>query len=363
VSLTPLVAVAVLSAVLSWSIVALVRDAALRRGLLDVPNARSSHERPTPRLGGLGIVAAVAVSIAVARAWPGLDVRPAAILVGLGLVVALVSLADDLRGLPALVRLAVHLAAGSAAVAALGPLDVIADLGLTAPDVARHIDSVLTVLWIAGFMNAFNFMDGIDGIAGGQGLVAGAATAAIGWLLGVPSAAVLGLALAAACLGFLPHNWSPATIFMGDVGSAFLGFLIATAPMVAPATAQPPVGLLAFALVAWPFLFDAMLTFVRRAARGENVMAAHKTHLYQRLTQAGWSHGRVAGLYTALAGVAAAIVVLPPALGRPTRPAMAFVAVAAAALSLLVVQAERHLKIRPAGADRPAGAAEGSPRA
>jgi UDP-N-acetylmuramyl pentapeptide phosphotransferase/UDP-N-acetylglucosamine-1-phosphate transferase len=357
VSLAPPLVAGALSAGLSWLIVGLVRDAAGRRGLLDMPNARSSHALPTPRLGGLGIVAAVAVSIGAAQALFVLDSRAAVILVGLGAAVALVSLVDDLRGLPALVRLAVHLAAGAAAVASLGPLDVIGDLGVTDPGVARRIDSVLTVLWIAGFMNAFNFMDGIDGIAGGQALVAGAATAAIGWLLGVPSAALLGLTLAGACLGFLPHNWSPATIFMGDVGSAFLGFLIATAPMVAPATAGPPVGLLAFALVVWPFLFDTMLTFVRRAVRGENVMAAHKTHLYQRLTQAGWSHGRVAALYAGLAGVAAVLVVLPPAQGRPNLPAVAFVAVAASALWLLVVQAERHLKFRPAGA------AEGSRRA
>jgi UDP-N-acetylmuramyl pentapeptide phosphotransferase/UDP-N-acetylglucosamine-1-phosphate transferase len=360
VSLAPLLVAAALGAGLSWLIVALVRDAAVRRDLLDVPNARSSHARPTPRLGGLGIVAAVALSMAVAQMLFALDARAAVILVGLGLAVALVSLVDDLRGLPALARLTVHLAAGAAAVAALGPLEVIGDLGVADPGLARRLDSVLTVLWIAGFMNAFNFMDGIDGIAGGQGLVAGAATAAIGWLHGVPAATVLGATMAAACLGFLLHNWSPATIFMGDVGSAFLGFLIATAPMVAPATAQPPVGLLPFALVVWPFLFDTMLTFVRRAVRGENVMAAHKTHFYQRLTQAGWSHGRVAALYTALAGVAAALVVSPPALGRPTIPAVGFVAVAASALWLLVVQAERHLQVRPAGAT---GSVEGSPRA
>jgi UDP-N-acetylmuramyl pentapeptide phosphotransferase/UDP-N-acetylglucosamine-1-phosphate transferase len=171
---------------------------------------------------------------------------------------------------------------------------------------------------------------------------------------------LLGLAVAAACLGFLPHNWAPATIFMGDVGSAFLGFLIAVAPLAAPVTAQPPIGLLPFALVVWPFLFDAMLTFVRRAVQRQNVMTAHRSHLYQRLTQAGWSHGRVSALYTALAAVAAVLVVAPPAPGRSSMPAAVFVAAAASALWLLVVHAERQLHTRPGAA---AGSVEGSPRA
>jgi hypothetical protein len=143
---------------------------------------------------------------------------------------------------------------------------------------------------------------------------------------------------------------------MGDVGSAFLGFLIAAAPV----TAQPPLGVLPFALVVWPFLFDAMLTFVRRAVQRQNVMAAHRCHLYQRLTLAGWSHGRVAALYTALAAVAAVLVVSSPALGRPSTPAAVFVAAAASALWLLVAHAERQRHTRPGVA---AGSIEGSPRA
>jgi UDP-N-acetylmuramyl pentapeptide phosphotransferase/UDP-N-acetylglucosamine-1-phosphate transferase len=197
-------------------------------------------------------------------------------------------------------------------------------------------------------MNAFNFMDGIDGIAAGQGAVAGAAIAVLGWLLDVPPATLLGLTIAAACLGFLPHNWSPATIFMGDVGSAFLGFLLATAPLVAPAPEQAPIGVLPFALVVWPFLFDTTLTFIRRAARGENVLAAHRSHLYQRLTLAGWSHGRVAALYTALAAVTAVLVTAPPALGRTTTAVMAMVAAGAVALWSIVVHAERQRQSGPA---------------
>ncbi|MEO5821428.1 MAG: undecaprenyl/decaprenyl-phosphate alpha-N-acetylglucosaminyl 1-phosphate transferase, partial [Vicinamibacteraceae bacterium] len=261
-----LLAVALLSAGLSWILVAIVRDLAVRRGLLDMPNPRSSHARPTPRLGGLGLIAAILAATALAGAL-GADVGQAPTLVALGLSVALVSLVDDVRGLPVLARLAVHLGAGAAAVVTLGPLDVIRNLGIADPQTALTLDRGLTILWIAGFMNAFNFMDGIDGIAAGQGAVAGAATASIGWMLDVPALTVLGTAQAAACLGFLRHNWPPATIFMGDAGSAFLGFLIAAAPIAAPTTAAPPYGLFAFAMLVWPFVFDTTLTFIRRATR------------------------------------------------------------------------------------------------
>ncbi len=114
-------AAAALGVGVSWSLVAVVREAAMRRGLLDVPNTRSSHDRPTPRLGGLGIVAAVTVATLVGYLAIGGDTRAALVLVGIGVVVAAVSLVDDLRGLPALVRLAVHVAAATAAVASLGP--------------------------------------------------------------------------------------------------------------------------------------------------------------------------------------------------------------------------------------------------
>ena len=347
--ITGVAATAALGAAVSWGVVALVRDAAVRRGLLDVPNARSSHATATPRLGGLGIIAATLVALAVGPVLLGLEGGASLKLVALGMVVAAVSLIDDLRGLPALARLVVHLAAGAAAVAMLGPLDIAAAIGLADPPSALALNRGLTVLWIAGFMNAFNFMDGIDGIAAGQGAVAGAAIAVLGWLLEVPPAMLLGLALAAACLGFLPHNWSPATIFMGDVGSAFVGFLLATAPLVPPAHQDAPIGVLPFALIVWPFLFDTTLTFIRRAARGENVLAAHRSHLYQRLTQAGWSHARVAALYTALAAVTAVLVASPPAQGRTSTTIILVAAAGAVGLWSLVVHAERQ---RQTGRDR-----------
>jgi Fuc2NAc and GlcNAc transferase len=267
--------------------------------------------------------------------------------------VAGLSLIDDLRGLPALVRLAVHVAAAALLVRSIGAFTDIR----VAPDPLLAISGVLvlspalgaaiTAAWIVGLVNAFNFMDGIDGIAGAQAAIAGAAWLVIGTLLGEPALALLGAAQAAACAGFLLHNWSPASIFMGDVGSAFLGILLAAAPLVV----RPDRGLLIPAmLTVWPFVFDTALTIVRRASRRENLLAAHRSHLYQRLTQAGWSHGQVARLYAALAagGALLAVAVAIESIGTPA--AAAIVGIAAAALWTLVLRAER-LQDRGAAAD------------
>jgi UDP-N-acetylmuramyl pentapeptide phosphotransferase/UDP-N-acetylglucosamine-1-phosphate transferase len=163
---------------------------------------------------------------------------------------------------------------------------------------------VLGVLWIVAFVNAFNFMDGIDGIAGAQALVAGLGWTALGAALGDGAVRALGIVIAGSAAGFLLLNWSPARIFMGDGGSSFLGYLLAGVPLAAQDTLG--VAVPAFFIV-WPFLFDTAVTLVRRAARGENLMQAHRNHLYQRLTQSGWTHARVASLYGGLSAWGAVV--------------------------------------------------------
>jgi UDP-N-acetylmuramyl pentapeptide phosphotransferase/UDP-N-acetylglucosamine-1-phosphate transferase len=174
----------------------------------------------------------------------------------------------------------------------------------------------LTFLWIVGLTNAFNFMDGIDGIAGGQALIAGFGWAMAGWYVDDGLVSVTGLLLAGSSLGFLGHNWPPARIFMGDVGSAFLGYTCAVLPVIA-GRANPRMIVVGVLLV-WPFVFDATLTMLRRLCRGENIFSAHRSHLYQRLVIVGFSHRFVSLLYAGLAiagGILAVASVLePPAL-------------------------------------------------
>ena len=299
-----LAAVAVAALALSWLVVGLVRSVALRRGLLDIPNERSSHVAPTPRLGGIGILVAIAATTAVGAAAIGTLTARLVLVLALAAALSLVSLRDDLRGLPALVRLTVHLTTAGLAVWWLGPLDL-SRVWPAAGAASGLAAQAVTVLWLAGFINAFNFMDGTDGIAALQALIAGASwSLAFAWGHD-PAAVLLACAITAASAGFLVHNWSPASIFMGDVGSAPLGFLLAVLPLLV----EPPVSLLTAVLPVWPFVFDTAFTLVRRAGRGENLLEAHRSHLYQRLAGCGWSHGRIALVYGGLAMAGALIAV------------------------------------------------------
>lgn len=285
--------------VLSYLGVAALRVWAERRQILDIPNERSSHTRPTPRGGGL--IIALVSTVGLVLAWfVDPDWSPAALLAYLGgaWLIASVSWLDDLRSLPNRVRFAAH--AGGAILALLAfdhwrivsvPLVGAFDLG--------WLGLLITFIWIVGLTNAYNFMDGIDGIAGAQAVVAGIGWAVLGGLSGQPLVGILGLLLAAGSLGFLGHNWPPARIFMGDVGSAFLGYSFAVLPLIA-AQQNPRLAVVGVLLV-WPFVFDAAFTFMRRLRNHENVFVAHRSHLYQRLVIAGCSHRTVTLLYIGLA--------------------------------------------------------------
>lgn len=296
-----------------------VRRHALRRGMLDVPVARSSHRAPTPRGGGVVIAAATLLAPLVVSVWTG--TRPSGPVVAWmagGTAIALVGWRDDVRALSSATRLAVQLGAAALVLVAAGPWREL-ELPVVGPVWLGWAGIPLAVLWIVGMTNAYNFMDGIDGIAAGQAVVAGLAWAAIGRMSDAPQVAAVGWAAAFTSAAFLLHNWSPARIFMGDVGSAFLGFTFAALPLVLAAgggTAEGARLPAAAAAVVWPFLLDASATFVRRALRGEHVFEGHRRHLYQRLVIAGASHRQVATLYGCLA-VVGAILALEWLRARP----------------------------------------------
>ena len=262
---------------------------ALRWELVDHPNVRSSHRGTIARGGGVPLIAAAIASLLIVGSPVGGN-PGAAVLLG-GFVLAAVGLGDDRFSVSPLVRLAMHVAAASAVVWVTGglerlPLPPPLDLRLGAWGVG------LAVLWIVAVINFYNFLDGIDGLAGIQAVVTGAGIALAGW---EPLAAALGAALAGAAAGFLVHNWSPARIFLGDVGSGVLGFSFAAAPLLAPPGARPN-AVLFVAVSLFLFLADAAWTVSVRVARGDLWYQAHREHLYQRLVISGWSHARVATL-------------------------------------------------------------------
>jgi Fuc2NAc and GlcNAc transferase len=266
---------------------ALVRRHALARGQLDVPNARSSHTAPTPRGGGLAIVVVVLAATIVAALFAELPVNQGAALVLGGGMVAVVGYYDDVRGLKILPRLAVHLIAAVIAVLALASVDSVFPRLHTGIAVAVL---VLTVLWS---INLFNFMDGIDGLAASQAtfvFMASAALIAACRGADVPALSLLAVT-AGACAGFLCWNWPPARIFMGDVGSGFLGFWIAAIALALDRVQALSVWTTTILMAV--FIADATVTLLRRMLRREPWHEPHRSHAYQALARRWHGHRKV----------------------------------------------------------------------
>lgn len=276
----------------------LVARNATRLGLLDVPNERSSHQSSTPRGGGIGIVAGVAAGVIFLTAVgipPGRDLG--VLLVGTAVLAALGAI-DDRRSIPAKYRLLVQLVVAVTVVILIGgpdrlPLPPPLDLPI------GWLGVPLAVLWLVTVTNFYNFMDGIDGLAGGQGFASCCGVIIGIWSLGAVELAVV---LAAACLGFLLLNSPPARIFLGDVGSYSLGFAIAGLPLLAPQFGRS-IALFGVAIGLTLFLLDPLETLFRIARAGRRVGVAHRAHSYQALASTRERH-RVVSVALVFAGLA-----------------------------------------------------------
>jgi Fuc2NAc and GlcNAc transferase len=269
---------------------ALQRRYSLRQGLIDLPNERSSHTVPTPRSGGAAIVIATLLGLLVINRLRMLDDSLCLAMMGGGTAIAIIGYLDDRFTLSALPRLIVHLAAASWLLFCLGGLPALSFGG--APVNLGWTGNILGVAAIVWVINLFNFMDGIDGFAASEAIFV-AVAAAVLMRVGPAPPELLPAALvfAAACAGFLFWNWSPAKIFMGDVGSGFLGFVVASLGLGA-ARAQPEAAVV-FLILGGVFFVDATTTLVRRMLRGEHFYQAHRIHAYQWLARRLGSHRRI----------------------------------------------------------------------
>jgi UDP-N-acetylmuramyl pentapeptide phosphotransferase/UDP-N-acetylglucosamine-1-phosphate transferase len=267
---------------------------------MDLPNERSSHLQPVPRGGGMAVIISVSLCLLLYLGYGQIWSVDWLAVVACAFFLGMVSLIDDLRSVSFELRLTSHVLAAmvtvyfcsywrSIALPSIGEVN----LGLWG--------FLLTVIWIVGLTNAFNFMDGIDGIAAGQAIVAGLAWFSMGLLTGDAVPAAYGAFVASACLAFLCFNRPPARIFLGDVGSAFLGFSFAVLPVMA-ARQDARMAVAGMVFVA-PFLFDTTFTLIRRLRMRENIFSAHRSHLYQRLVITGFSHLKVSFLYSVAAGI------------------------------------------------------------
>jgi UDP-N-acetylmuramyl pentapeptide phosphotransferase/UDP-N-acetylglucosamine-1-phosphate transferase len=279
---------------------------AIGRDLLDVPNARSSHEIPTPRLGGLAVIAGV---------WAAAPLAGGSFLfLTTATLAGVVGLLDDFVDLKFWMK-----AAGQATVAFvllfLAPPPICEAAGPFWP-----ITLLFGVAWIVAVVNAYNFMDGLDGIAGGTAILNALFLAAL-----VGATAGRGLAaLAAAVGGFMLWNVSPARIFLGDSGSHFVGFFLGAVALYTEPVGRaggaygPYLAFVVAAAVFAPFLFDTAFTLVRRAKARKNVFAAHREHIYQRITPDPAKHRQVSNVYFAFSAVAGLAALLASE-GTPLR--------------------------------------------
>jgi UDP-N-acetylmuramyl pentapeptide phosphotransferase/UDP-N-acetylglucosamine-1-phosphate transferase len=286
----------------------------LSRIALDRPNARSLHEHPVPRTGGIALAAGCAAGIWLAPSSSAL------VPLGVALALGALSFVDDVRGMPAGVRFAAHLAAAA----------FVAWYLLYPMHPGALVLLVLAVGWIT---NLYNFMDGADGLAGGMAVAGFGAYAVAAQVAGEPELAAVCASLASSAFAFLLFNFHPARIFLGDVGSIPLGFLAAA------------LGLLGWRDDAWPlwfpvlvfapFIGDATLTLLRRLARRERVWEAHRDHYYQRMVRMGIGHRG-----TACISYAAMLLSALAALwGRAQAPAGQAVAFAGATVALAALAA------------------------
>lgn len=276
----------ILSTVLTWW----MRRVAIAYGIIDRPNARSSHSAPVPRGGGIAIVIATTAGVMVVAVYGVVDQHLALALIVGGLAVAWIGFMDDRALVSVRVRLFVHVIAAVWAMYVLGGLPAI-QVGSRIVDLGVSGDIVGTIL-IVWTLNLFNFMDGIDGIAASEAVFVAAFGGGL-WLVGVPTHPIFvaGMIFAAACAGFLVWNWPPAKIFMGDVGSGYLGYVIA---VVAIASARErPIALFIWLTLGGVFFADATATLLRRLVVGERIHEAHRSHAYQIMARRWNSHRRV----------------------------------------------------------------------
>ena len=312
------VLLAAVAAVLSLAATPLAARLALRLGAVDLPGPRRVHAHPTPRLGGLAVAAAIVGAILLARMADAPAVgrlfedgdRMRCLLAG-GLIVVAVGVADDVYGLSPAVKLLAETIAAAVALAGGYGLG-----GVTNPFTGTYValgdgGALLTILWIVAITNAFNLIDGLDGLAAGVGVIAATTLLVVAWIEGRADAVPLWAALAGALGGFLVYNSAPASIFLGDSGSLLVGYLIALFALQGVEKSATLILLLAPVLALGLPLVDVGLAVGRRAVAGglAGVLHADRAHLHHRLVAEGLSHRRAVFVLYAVASACGALAV------------------------------------------------------
>ena len=275
--------------------------------ITDNPNHRSSHTKPTPRCGGIAILGAYFTSFILTQAFftsaPSIDLQPWLVLHAAMFVFAVIGFMDDVYSLSSTKRFLMQIIVAAVTV-------IFADLSLTTLTIPGLntvslgiLGTLGAMLWLIAYTNIFNFMDGLNGISGGVAIINFCFLAIIAYRCHNTLVCTATLYLMAATLGFLIYNFPHGRLFMGDVGSYFLGFTLAGFTLILltynPQSLSPWI----FIILYFNYIFDTALTVIQRTLKGQNITIAHREHLYQRLQQSGWSHAQVSSLYGSMSAV------------------------------------------------------------
>lgn len=286
------------SSMICWKIIQ-------RSRIMDTPNHRSSHTKPTPTAGGLAIVATFFSGMGIIYCVAHETMITHKIFMGFAvssLLIAGMSFYDDYKHKPLSLRLITQMVA-ILVVISFGMAITRIDLPFPGSDALGAWGYLITFVWIIGLTNAYNFMDGLNGMAGGNAVITSFFLGLISFGQGSNFTYIVCYTLVAGTLGFLIFNFPKGKLFMGDVGSTFLGFTFATLAIISSLYDNAHTSMLVIPLLLFHFIYDTFFTFLRRLAAKENVFQAHRTHLYQLFNRLGYSHTFVTLFYCAV-GVA-----------------------------------------------------------
>jgi UDP-GlcNAc:undecaprenyl-phosphate GlcNAc-1-phosphate transferase len=301
--------VVLLPAFLSYLGTLVMKSLALKYQIIDIPNQRSSHQEPTPRGGGMAIAATFLVLFAFSPLIINIKITDyLGVIVG-GIAIAVLGFVDDLVTLRKTPRLIIWfgitivvLAFGINLKSITFPVFGELNFGLVSP--------IITFIWLIGVTNFYNFMDGINGLTGSESLIVAGFLAGIGYFAGNMVVFLSAGILFGSVLGFLPHNFPKAKIFLGDGGSNFLGYIIAVLAIIGSQTTQNKVPFLIPFMLSSLFIFDAGFALLRHLPKGKDWLEPHLDHYFQRLIKLGYSHSVVTLFYSALNVILGVLAIL-----------------------------------------------------
>ena len=293
----------IVAAALAFAVTPLVKRLAQRVGAMDVPkDERRMHKIPIPRMGGLAIFFAFLIAV---LCFAGIDRELRGILLGATIIVVL-GILDDILTLNALPKFAVQIVA--AVIAVLHGCRIEHFMGFR---LATWLSYPVSVIWIVAITNAVNFIDGLDGLAAGVSAISAGSMLVVALLVPDYNSAILLAAIVGACAGFIPYNFNPAKIFMGDTGSTFLGYILATLSITGLFKMYAIISFAVPFLILGIPIFDICFAFLRRIAHGQNPMKADRGHFHHRLIDMGFSQKQsvaIAYMLTGMLGLAAVLL-------------------------------------------------------